>query len=236
MQVQLYIGNRNYSSWSLRAWLCLRWAGIPFDETLIELDQPGYGEGRIAEVLAVSPSGLVPVMRQAGEPVWDTLAIAEWAAEQTRGPALLPSDPLQRAQVRSAVGEMHAGFAALRRELPMNLRRRCRAFGLSPAAQADIARIDQMWASLRERHGAGGPFLFGARSLADAFYLPVATRMRSYDIALSPAAQTYGQTLLADRDFGEWEARVLAEPPRPFSRAPTDQLYRDDGASMSKSA
>lgn len=227
MQPHLFIGNRNYSSWSLRAWLCLRWAGIEFDETLIDLDQPGYGECRIAEVLAVSPTGMVPVLRLGDESVWDTLAIAEWAAENTRSAALLPGDPLARAQVRSTVGEMHAGFGGLRRELSMNIRRRCRASGLSPAAQADIGRIDRMWATLRERHAARGPYLFGERSLADAFYLPVATRMRTYGVTLSAVAQAYGEMLLADADFLHWEALVLAEPAKPLLRADTDKLYCD---------
>lgn len=227
MKPHLFIGNRNYSSWSLRAWLCLRWAGIEFDETLIELDQPGYGEGRIADVLAVSPSGRVPVLRLDNAAVWDSLAIAEWAAEQVRGPGLLPNEPVRRAQVRSVTGEMHAGFAALRRELPMNIRLRCRAEGLSAAALTDIRRIESMWTSMRERHADGGDYLFGERSLADAFYLPVATRFRTYGVALAAAAQAYGDMLLADAAFREWEAVVLAEPPRAFSRAPFDGLYRD---------
>lgn len=231
MKPHLLIGNRNYSSWSLRGWLCLRWANIDFDETLIELDQPGYGECRIADVLAVSPTGMVPVLRLGDETVWDTLAIAEWAAENSRGAPLLPADPLARAQVRSTVGEMHAGFAALRRELSMNIRRRCRASGLSPAAQADIGRIDQMWSALRERHDARGPYLFGERSLADAFYLPVATRMRTYGVTLSAAAQAYGELLLADADFRHWEALVLAEPAKPLLRADTDKLYCDAAGS-----
>jgi glutathione S-transferase len=122
---------------------------------------------------------------------------------------------------------MHAGFGGLRRDLPMNIRRRCRASGLPPDTLRDIARVAAMWAELRVRHGAQGPFLFGARSLADAFYLPVATRFRTYAIALSPAAQAYCDTLLADAAFREWEARARAEPAEPFSRARTDSLYPD---------
>ena len=223
MNPRLWIGNRNYSSWSLRAWLCLKWAGVDFDETLIDLDQAGYGERRIAQVLAVSPSGMVPVLQIGPETIWDTLAIAEWAAEAA--PELLPADRLTRAGVRAAVGEMHAGFAALRSELPMNIRRRCVAEGLSGNARADVERIDRLWASMRERHGAAGAFLFGKRSIADAFYLPVATRFRTYGMRLSTAAQGYADELLHDADFQAWQRAALAEDPKPFSRAPIDSLY-----------
>lgn len=223
MTAQLWIGNRNYSSWSLRAWLCLRWAGVAFDETVIELDQPGYGERAIADVLAVSPSGLVPALQLGTETIWDTLAIAEWAAETT--PALLPGDRLTRASMRAAVGEMHAGFAALRAELPMNIRRRCRAEGLSANACADVQRIDRLWATLRQRHAGAGEYLFGKRTIADAFYLPVATRFRTYRVQLSPVAQAYGDELLRDADFQAWQRAALAEDPKPFSRARIDSLY-----------
>jgi len=225
MKPRLYVGNCNYSSWSLRPWLALRWAGIDFDETSIDLDQPGYGESNIAAIRAISPTGKVPVLRIGGEAVWESIAIAEWAAENSRTGPLLPADPLLRAQARAVVAEMHAGFGALRRDLPMNIRRRCRATGLPPETQTDIARVDALWSGLRERHAANGPYLFGPRSFADAFYLPVATRFRTYAIALSPAAQAYCDTLFADAAFREWEARALAEPAKPFSRAKTDSLY-----------
>jgi glutathione S-transferase len=223
MKAQLWIGNRNYSSWSLRAWLCLKWAGVDFSETRIDLDQPGYGERRIAQVLAVSPSGMVPVLKLGSETIWDTMAIAEWAAETA--PELLPSEHLARAAMRAAAGEMHAGFAALRSELPMNIRRRCKAEGLSGSARADVERIDRLWATLRERYAAAGAFLFGKRSIADAFYLPVATRFRTYGVALSAPAQAYADALLRDADFLVWERAALAEDPKPFSRARIDSLY-----------
>jgi len=225
MTVHLWIGNRNYSSWSLRGWLCLRWSGIEFGETLVDLDQPGYGERCIADVLAVSPSGLVPVLRVGDETIWDTLAIAEWAAEATQSEPLLPADAMARALMHAAVGEMHAGFAALRRELPMNITRRCRAHDLSAAAVADVTRIDQLWTGLRQRYAASGPYLFGTRSMADAFYLPVATRFRTYGVVLSAPAQAYCEALLADTDFRAWERAAAGEGARPFSRAPIDSLY-----------
>lgn len=225
MQPQLYVGNRNYSSWSLRAWLALQWARIDFDETRVELDQPGYGECGIAQVLAVSPSGMVPALRIGDEVIWDTLAIAEWAAENTRGQPLVPADSLERAAMRSTIGEMHAGFAALRQELPMNIRRRCRASGLSAQARRDVQRIDALWSSLRQRYAGRGAFLFGPRTLSDAFYLPVATRFRTYSVELSPPASAYVDELLRDAAFRRWEDQVLADPPRPFSRAPIDSVF-----------
>jgi glutathione S-transferase len=230
MKPHLFVGNRNYSSWSLRGWLCLKWAGIAFNESVIDLNQPGYGEGRIADVLAVTQSGKVPAMRIGGETIWDTLAIAEWAAENSRGDALLPADSLVRAHVRATVGEMHAGFTALRTELPMNIRRRCVARGLTDAAKADIARIDQLWSSARQKYAKSRPFLFGPRSIADAFFVPVATRFRTYGTTLSPTSQQYCDLLLADAAFREWEAMVIAEVPKPFSRANIDGLYLPDAA------
>lgn len=221
----LYIGNCNYSSWSLRPWLALRWAGIDFDETSIDLDQPGYGAGGIAAIRAVSPTGKVPLLRIGGEAIWESIAIAEWAAENSRTGALLLVDPgCTRPGARRDLRDARR----LRRVAPrllINIRRRRRAGGLAAETLADIARVDAMWSELRGRHGARGPYLFGARSLADAFYLPVATRFRTYAIALSPAAQAYCDTLLADAAFRDWEARALAEPAKPFSRSGTDAMY-----------
>jgi glutathione S-transferase len=229
MTPHLYLGNRNYSSWSLRAWLAVKWSGLPFTETFIDLDQPGYGEGGIAEVLAVSPTGRVPVLVAGGVAIWDSLAIAEWAAEQAAArpgaPPLWPVDPLLRAQARSVAAEMHSGFTGMRRDLSMNIRRRCAATGLPRETLADVARIDAMWSGLRRAHAARGPWLFGERSIADAFYLPVATRFRTYGIALSHGAQAYAQVLLAEPAFREWEAALLAQPARKFTRAGFDDLY-----------
>jgi glutathione S-transferase len=229
MKPRLYIGNRNYSSWSLRPWLCLKWAGIDFDDTHIDLDQPGYGASGIGEILAISPAGKVPILTIGATVIWESPAIAEWTAESGRPGALLPADTLSRARIRAVAAEMHAGFAALRRDLPMNIRARAMAGALPADAQADIARIDGMWSSLRRDHGTQGDYLFGARSMADAFYLPVAIRFRSYGIRLSAPAQAYGDVLLGDCDFRAWEAGVLAEPAKPFSRARLDDLYPPAG-------
>jgi glutathione S-transferase len=202
----LFVGNKNYSSWSLRAWLCLRWAGIPFQERLIQLDQPGYGEQRIAQVLHASPNGRVPCLHADDLVVWDSLAIAEWVAEQRTKEDAWPADARQRAEARSITAEMHSGFSALRQNLPMNILRRCAAQPWDKATQSDIARIDSIWTTLRTRAEALGPWLFGTRSIADAFYAPVATRMRTYSVRLSPLSQNYCKTVLTDADFKDWES------------------------------
>ncbi len=225
---RLFVGNRNYSSWSLRAWLCLEWAGIAHEQIAVELDQPGYGTTGIAELRGLSPTAKVPVLHTDNAVVWDSLAIAEWAAEQA--PELWPADPTLRARARSLAAEMHAGFAALRRDLPMNISRRCVATALPQETRVDIARIDEMWSEGRAAAAGGGPYLCGERSIADAFYLPVATCMRTYAVALSAPAQAYADLLLADPSFRTWEQAVLSEPYRPFSRAPIDDLYRDSAS------
>ncbi|MEM9300899.1 MAG: glutathione S-transferase [Pseudomonadota bacterium] len=207
----LIIGNRNYSSWSLRPWLCLRWAGIEFEERLVSLAQPGYGKGEIAEVLEYSPTGRVPALLIGSLQVPDSLAIAEWAAEQVDPGVLWPADADLRAAARAATCEMHAGFPDLRNELPMNITRRCRARDLSAGAERDIRRVIALWIACRSRHGAGGPWLFGQRSIADAFYAPIATRFRTYGIELPPAAADYLATVLADADFGAWESAPITD-------------------------
>lgn len=209
MKPILYIGNKNYSSWSLRPWLALRWAGIPFEEHVIWLGGPGYGKLQIPEVVAVSPSGRVPALAVDGVTIWDSLAIAEWAAEQA--PSLYPEDALTRAVCRAVVCEMHSGFAAVRRDLPMNIRRRTTPRDWPEETRADLARIDALWTSTRERYGTDGPFLFGRRTLADAFFAPVVTRLRTYGVPLSPVVAAYCEAVLSDADFRAWEAAAEAE-------------------------
>jgi glutathione S-transferase len=217
----LYVGNKNYSSWSLRPWLVLTWAGIPFEERVIPLGGPGYGKSQIAEVLAVSPSGRVPVLETDGVTVWDSLAIAEWAAERAPHAHLWPEDSRTRAICRSVTCEMHSSFAAMRRDLSMNIRRRTTPREWPDDTRADLARVEQLWASTRERYGAGGPFLFGARTIADAFYAPVATRLRTYGVKVVPATHAYCEAIFADPAFRAWEAAAIAEP---WSIAVTDAL------------
>lgn len=224
MRPLLYIAHRNYSSWSLRGWLALRWAGIDFDEQVVDLDQPGYGENRVAGVLAVSASGKVPALKLGAAVVHDSLAIAEWAAEQAPG-TLYPDAALERALVRSAVCEMHSSFGAVRRDLPMNLRRRCSAYDLPADTRRDLERLDALFSALRSEHAAAGPWLFGRRTLADVFYTPVATRLRTYGVHLSAAAMDYCAQLLADADFRAWEDAVLSGPAEPFRHGTTESLY-----------
>lgn len=198
----LYLGNKNYSSWSMRPWLALRWAGIDFEERVIPLGMDGYGKSVVPEILAASPSGRVPCLDLGGEKIWDSMAICEWAAEQK--PDLWPADPMARAMARSAAAEMHAGFSALRRELPMNVRRRAGARAIGADAQGDIERIVDLWTGLRARFEGGGIFLFGQRGIADAFYAPIATRFRTYAVGLPQIAEMYCQTLLADPEVAAW--------------------------------
>ena len=193
----------------MRPWLALKWGAIAFEERLIALGGPGYGKSRIAEILVVSPSGRVPALDVDGVTIWDSLAICEWAAE--RAPSLWPSDPMVRAVARSATAEMHSGFAALRRDGSMNVRRRAGRRDWPADTRADIARLEELWSTLRRTYGAGGPFLFGARSIADAFYAPVCTRLRTYDVAVSSLASDYCAAIFADDAFQEWERAATAE-------------------------
>ena len=211
MKPILYVGNQNYSSWSLRPWLVLKWGGIDFEMRLIRLGGHGYGSWAIPEVLAVSPPGTVPVLHADGEVIPDSLAISEWAAE--RVPALWPADPAARALARSAACEMHSSFGALRMNLPCNIRRRAEPRELNDQVRRDIARVEALWTSLSSRFGRGGPYLFGAApTITDAFFLPVATRFRTYGVRVSAEAQRYADALLADPTFAEWERAAIAEP------------------------
>ena len=207
----LSLGNKNYSSWSLRPWLALRWAAIDFEEKVIQLGGPGYGKSRIPEILAMSPSGRVPALTLADGTIWDSLAICEWVAETAPEAGLWPRERFARAVCRSTVCEMHSGFSALRRDLGMNIRRRTSPRDWPADTRADLERIDALWTSLRERRGTRGPFLFGARSIADAFYAPVVTRLRTYGVPLTPVVAAYCEAVLADSAFREWESAALAE-------------------------
>jgi glutathione S-transferase len=209
----LFVGNKNYSSWSLRPWLALRWAGVDFDETLIPLGGIGYGQGTMPAVLAVSPTGKVPAMSLGDVVIADSLAICEWAAEQAPSSSpLLPTDSLSRALCRSAMAEMHSGFACVRRDLPMNIKRRVTTTPKFPKeTQVELERLWQLWSSLRQRFAHAGPWLLGQRSLADAFFAPVATRLRTYGVAAPSHLQSWCDTLLNDADFQAWEQASVAE-------------------------
>ncbi len=206
----LVIGNRNYSSWSLRAWLALAMTGEPFDTVRILLHQPDTQ----ARIRAYSGAGKVPVLVDDGRVVWDSLAICEYLAERFPAAGLWPADAAARATARSAACEMHSGFAALRRELPMNIRLDRDRHAWSADAQADIDRVLALWAELRGRHGDGGPFLFGRFSIADAMYAPVVLRLRSYRVPVSGPTSGYMQSVLDLPPMQAWIAAALAEPER----------------------
>jgi glutathione S-transferase len=210
----LYVGNRNYSSWSMRPWLVLTWSGISFETRPVQLGGEGYGKGLMSAVLAVSPTGRIPALHLGETVVWDSLAISEWAAERAPSAQLWPAEPLTRAVCRSATAEMHSGFGALRSKLPCNIRRRAEPKTppreSDPDVKRDIQRIEALWTELRTRFG--GPYLFGIRpTIADAFYAPVATRFRTYGVKVSAEAQRYADAILADAAFLAWEREGVAE-------------------------
>ena len=204
----LIIGNKNYSSWSLRGWLAARLAGIDFDEQLVRLSEPGSR----AALLAHSPAGKVPVLEHGRRVVWDLLAIVEYLAEQRPAAGLWPDPADARALARSIAAEMHSGFGALRSHMPMNLRKSLPGRGRGPGVEADILRIGAIWRDCRQRFGKRGPFLFGSASAADAMYAPVATRFRTYGVELDPVAADYVATVFAWPAFREWQAAALEEP------------------------
>jgi glutathione S-transferase len=202
----LYLGNKNYSSWSLRGWLAMRLSRAPFKEVMVALS--GEAEPNLSN-RSFSPSARVPCLHDGDVVVWDSLAIAEYLAE--RHPGMWPADPVARSWARSIVCEMHSGFSALRNEMTMCVRERVDVRPWSPALAADIARVTGIWSEGRRRFGAGGPYLCGAMSLADAFYAPVAFRFRTYSVAPDGMAASYLRVLLADPLLREWEAAALAE-------------------------
>jgi len=215
----LILGNKNYSSWSLRGWLAARLAGIAFAERLVRLSEPGSR----AALLAHSPAAKVPVLHHGERVIWDSLAIVEYLAEQRPGAGLWPAEPGARAHARSIAAEMHAGFAPLRRQMPMNLRKSLPGKGRGPGVAEDIERITALWQDCRRRFGGNaggggdggggdGPFLFGRASAADAMYAPVATRLRTYGVALDPASAAYVEAIHAWPLFREWQAAALEEP------------------------
>jgi glutathione S-transferase len=204
----LVIANKNYSSWSLRPWLALRRAGVAFDEIVIPLRQPDTR----ARILAHSPSGKVPALKDGALTLWESLAICEYVAERWPATRLWPAEPAVRAVARAIANEMHAGFAALRQCLPMNLRTGGKAPRAGGDWKADVARIEAVWNDCRARHGGGGAFLFGAFSIADAMFAPVVTRFRTYGVHLSGAAQAYADAVWALPEMQEWAAAARAEP------------------------
>ena len=202
----LTISSRNYSSWSLRGWLLCRFAGLTFETVTLPLD---HAAAR-AELLLLSPSFLTPCLTHDGIDVWDTLAIAEFLSELVPDAGLLPGDRAQRARCRSICGEMHSGFANLRAALPMNLKARHPGFKVWAGAQSDVDRIVQIWRD--SLAASGGPFLFGAPTMADAMYAPVCTRFLTYDVGLDTACAAYRDHILRLPHMREWTQIAITEP------------------------
>lgn len=205
--MQLVIGNKNYSSWSLRPWIAMKVLGIPFDEVRIPLYKPGSRE----KILGYSPAGKVPILRDGETVVWDSLAILEYLAERYR--QVWPADAAQRAKARAVSAEMHSGFARLREHMSMNTRKRYPGKGRTPEVLADIARIDAIWSE------AKGPFLFGAFTAADAMYAPVVLRFRTYEVEVRK--KSYMDAMLALPAMREW----IEAAEREVESIPDQDLY-----------
>ena len=215
----LYVGNKNYSSWSLRGWLATRLSGAPFREVPVGLTGVYNPANR-----AFSPTALVPALHDGATMVWDSLAISEFLAE--RHPGMWPADPIARAWARSITAEMHSGFSALRNDMTMCIRERLDVRPWSDALAANIARVGEIWTDSRARFGQGGPFLCGAFSIADVFYGPVAFRFQTYGVTPAGTAGAYLSALLAHPFLRDWEAAALAETTIVEADEPR-VLYRD---------
>ena len=228
MALQLYIGNKNYSSWSMRPWVLLTGAGIPFEEKMVRFDSFDAQSAFKSVVAAINPVGKVPVLVDDGFAVWDTLAIAEYLAERFPEKHLWPADARARARARSVCAEMHSGFTALRNHCSMNIEASLPEVGRilwrdQAGVQADIARLEAMWTGLLAEHG--GPMLFGDFGIADAYFAPVCSRIRTYALPVSPtvaayvdrvhqlpAVQAWVQQALAEHDFIDFDEPYRARP------------------------
>ncbi|MCW8199530.1 glutathione S-transferase family protein [Verminephrobacter aporrectodeae subsp. tuberculatae] len=226
--LKLYIGNKNYSSWSMRPWVLLRQAGIAFQEVRVRFDSFQAGSQFKRSIAAVSPTGKVPVLEHGDLRVWDTLAIAEYLAETHADKALWPADPGARAHARSLCAEMHSGFGALRGSCPMNIEARLADTGAliwrdQAGVRANVQRLVDMWSALLQEHG--GPMLFGAFSIADAYFAPVCMRLATYALPLPPhiadyvrrvqelpGVQAWIDDALAERDFLDFEEPYRLRP------------------------
>jgi glutathione S-transferase len=202
----LVIGNKNLSSWSLRPWLLLRHFGVPFNEVLLKLDTAEFKD----QVRKFSPAGKVPVLTHGDLRLWDSLAISEYVNEVFLQGKGWPADPVKRANARAIVCEMHSSFAALRKQMSMNLQRQASPVNLDADAQADVARVQEIWQQARAV-AVGGPFLFGEFCIADAFYAPVATRFTNYAVTMDAVSTDYVKSLYALAAMKEWIAAALSE-------------------------
>jgi glutathione S-transferase len=212
--LQLFIANKNYSSWSMRPWVLMRQAGIAFEEVMVPFDDFEPTSAFKQQVLALNPVGKVPVLVDGSGAVWDSLAIAETLAERFPEKHLWPADSAARARARSICAEMHAGFSSLRSHCPMNIEASLPEIGAivwrdKPGLRADVARIQAMWEGLLQEHG--GPMLFGEFSIADAYYAPVCMRLRTYALPVSDTVRAYMDRVTALPAVAEWIADALAE-------------------------
>ena len=207
-RVVLVIGNKNYSSWSLRGWLGMRKSGVAFEERWLPLDTPRFHE----EIADLSPTRQVPVLWHDARCIWDSLAINEYANETFADGRLWPEDPYQRALARSVSAEMHSGFSALRKRMPMNCRAQGRIVEMDSALEAEIGRILSIWTQCREVASEEGGWLFGRFSIADSMFAPVALRFYSYSVNLPATAQQYVEHVRGDADVAAWMEAGCAEP------------------------
>jgi len=209
--MKLIIGNKNYSSWSLRGWLAAKQSGIAFEELTVHIDGDDWQAMKRADGEFQPSAGKVPVLWDGETVVWDSLAILEYLADKVGRDRFLPKDDAARGMARACVAEMHSSYLALRRECPMNIRRRIDGHELSDAARGDIVRILQLWAEARARFGRGGPFLFGTFGAADVFYAPVVSRFVTYQLGVPGFAQAYMQAVWEHEWMQQWIAGATSE-------------------------
>jgi glutathione S-transferase len=207
MTITLVIGNKNYSSWSLRPWIAIKVAGIPFEEKVIPLYEPGSRE----RVLQYSPVGKVPVLVEGGQSIWESLAILEYLAERYPNSGLWPRDAQARAHARALAAEMHAGFQALRKHCPMNMWLPARPRPQPDDVLTNVRRIEAIWSECRERFRHGGAFLFGDFGAVDAMYAPVVSRLHTYGLAVNEASRAYMNAVMALPAWIEWRTAALQE-------------------------
>jgi glutathione S-transferase len=208
--MQIVIGNKNYSSWSMRPWVLAKEASIPFEEVQLKFNEADGGL-TVAGIERFGVAGKVPVLVIDGEPVWDSLAICETLAEHYPQKQLWPAEPRARQVARSICAEMHSGFQGLRGAMPMNIRSHHPGKGMNPNSRRDIDRVLAIWCSCRERFGKGGALLFGRFSIADAYFAPVVMRFKTYAVELPPVARAYSDAVFALRGVREWIEGALRE-------------------------
>lgn len=206
--ITLVIGNKNYSSWSLRGWLALKRCGVAFDEKLIRLQTPETRD----QILSQSKAGLVPILKIQGITIWETMAICEFLAETYPDAGLWPEGKKARAVCRSVSNEMHAGFSALRTHMPMDMKNRYPGKGRKDGVQKDIDRIVDIWTECRSAFGTSGPFLFGTFTIADAMFAPVVSRFLTYGVELPVVARAYCDAVWNCPDVIEWRTAAEQEP------------------------